>query len=113
MRVLAILIIAATAVILGTLWFQPVCPGGQVFANEDACAAAEGFGRAFCARAFVQADDAILKSGNYYHSQSDCQMRHPVCIAFPGVHGWTPKPQGFCMVKDAAGGLSRMTPVYR
>ena len=113
MRALAILIIAATAVLLGTLWFEPECKGGRVFASEDACAATNGYGRAFCARVFVQADDAILKSGNYYQSQSDCQMRHPVCIAYPGVHGWTPKPAGFCIVKGAADDLQRMTPVYR
>lgn len=39
MRALAILIIAATAVLLGTLWFEPECKGGRVFASEDACAA--------------------------------------------------------------------------
>ena len=113
MRVLAIGIILGTAVLLGVLWFRPECEGGRVFASENACAADPAYGRAFCARSFALTVDAIGRASNIFHSQSDCQMQHPVCIEYPGVHGWTPRPAGFCIVKGAGGDLKSMVPVYR
>jgi len=113
MRLLAIAVILGTGVAMGLLWFQPECAGGHVVATEDQCASTPGFDRVFCARQFLHTDDAIYRAGNVFSTQSDCQMRHPVCIAYPGVHGWTPKPAGFCIVRNPAGEAARVTPVYR
>lgn len=112
MRAVVAIVIAACGAVLGWFWYQPECAGGFIADSEMACVGIPGFDRQFCARAFARPEEAIFRAGNVYASQSDCQLRHPVCIEYPGVHGYTPKPSGFCLVRGADGALASMTPVY-
>lgn len=112
MRTLVIALIAGLAAFMGWLWFQPECAGGSVVATEQECLGIPGFDRRFCATAFARPDEVVMRAGNVFQTQSDCQMRHPVCIEYPGIHGWTPKPTGFCVVRGDNGALASMRPVY-
>jgi uncharacterized protein YgiB involved in biofilm formation len=111
MRIIALAIIAGIAAFMGWKILTPDCPGAIV-ATEAECVNVAGFDRAFCSRAFAQTEEAILRAGNVFKSQQDCQVKFLNCTAFPGVHGWTPQPQGFCIARGADGAMSRMTPVY-
>lgn len=112
MRYIVIAFIIGVAAFMGWIMFQPECIGGRVFESEQQCVETPGYDRRFCEQTFSRKDDAIYRAGNVFKTQSDCQLRHPVCIEYPGVHGWTPRPSGYCIVRDAGGGLSGMKPVY-
>ena len=112
MRALPLAIIATIAILMGYLWFQPECRGGGIAASEQECVSIPGFDRQFCARAFARPEDAIFRAGNVFATQSDCQLRHPVCIAYPGVHGWTPQPTGYCLAREQGSAQFSMTPLY-
>ena len=111
MRVVVFLIIGAIAGWMAWLALESGCPN-PVVASEAECVEVKGFDRAFCANAFARPEEAIYRAGNIFATQSDCQMRHPICIEYPGVHGWTPKPTGYCLERESAGQLARMEPVY-
>lgn len=112
MRILVIAFIIGVAAVMSWLIFQPECRGGQVFTNEQHCVSTAGYDRRFCEQAFSRRKDAVYQAGNVFATQSDCQMRHPVCIEYPATHGWTPKPSGYCVVRAGDGALAGMTPVY-
>ena len=111
MHIVVLAIIGGVAAFLGWLFLTPDCRGAVV-ATESACVQQPGFDRAFCARAFARPEEAIYRAGNVFATQADCNVRHPVCITFPGVHGWTPTPNGYCIIRAADGDLASMTPVY-
>lgn len=112
MKIVAFIIIAGVAAIIGWFAFTPQCPGGAVATGEVECQQILGFDRAFCQMAFARQEDAIRRAGNVFATQQDCNQRHITCIPFPGLHSWTPKPTGFCLVKSKDGALARMEPVY-
>lgn len=111
MKILVFLIIGGVAAIIGWSIFNRDCDGVRV-ATESECVAAKGFDRAFCARAFARPEEAIYRAGNVFKTQSECSVRNLNCIEFPGVHGWTPKPLTYCVVRADNGTLASMTPLY-
>ncbi|HRJ69846.1 MAG TPA: hypothetical protein PK812_09570 [Beijerinckiaceae bacterium] len=116
MKFIAIAIIAGVAGFMGWLWFQPECRGGAVVASETACVSITGFDRAFCASAFARPEEAIRRAGGIFPTRDACLKRHTDCIDVAGTGGfggYAAKPAGFCLVRGADGGLSRMVPVYR
>lgn len=113
MKAIVFLIIAGIAGLIGYKVLTPQCAGGAVVVSAAACEATTGFDRAFCQRAFAQEEAAIRNAGNMFADQQTCSVKFLNCIPFPGgVHGWTPKPSGFCLVRGADGAVARMTPIY-
>jgi len=111
MRLIVFAVIGGIAAFMAWIILNPDCEG-SIVSSEQNCLSVAGFDRAFCASAFARPEEAIYRAGNVFRSQQDCQVRFLNCIEFPGVHGWTPKPQGYCVVRGANGALARMTPVY-
>lgn len=112
MRIVALAIIAGIAIFMGWKMLSPECAGSKV-TTEAQCVNVSGFDRAFCARAFANTDDVIVRAGNMFPNQQDCQVRFLTCIEFPGVHGWTPKPEAYCVVRGSDGALAQMFPTYK
>lgn len=113
MKYLTFVIIGGiTALIAWLLVVRPECGEGRVVASEAECLAVPGFDRRFCAKAFARPEEAIFRAGNVFETLSACQQRFTQCIEYPGAHGYTPKPTGYCLVRGADGALASMTPVY-
>ncbi|HRK23856.1 MAG TPA: hypothetical protein PLQ11_02780 [Beijerinckiaceae bacterium] len=112
MKAIVFVVIGGVAALLGWLFFQPECFQGVVVASEHACVQVPGFDRQFCERAFARPEEAIFRAGSFYQTRDDCLRRHTDCIEFPGVHGYTPKPTGYCVLRGADGSLAGMKPVY-
>jgi hypothetical protein len=110
MRIIVIAFILLVAGIIGYFALQPACRGGAVIKDSQSCASA--FDTAFCATAMRLAADVAVRSGEVFSSQSACLERWPVCIARRDVQGFAPKPSGYCVARDASGGLARLEPVY-
>lgn len=116
MKLLVIGFIVAIAGFMGWLWFQEECRGGVVLANEEECAAVQGFDRRFCSFAFARPEESILRSGNTFPTRDACLARHTNCIEISvagGYNGFAAKPSGYCIAKGARGAIARITPVYR
>lgn len=113
MKALVFLIIAGIAGLIGYRVLTPQCAGGAVVTSAAVCESTAGFTRAFCQQAFAQEETAIRNAGTLFADQQTCSEKFLICMPFPGgVHGWTPKPSGYCLVRGADGAIARMTPVY-
>lgn len=116
MKYVAFAIIGAVAALMGWLWFEPECAGGFVVRDVADCSKVPEFGNAFCSRTFERQAEAIRRAGGLFLTRDACLQRHTTCIDLPadgGQAGYAARPAGFCIVRGAEGGLSRMIPVYR
>lgn len=109
MKVLVIAIIVLVAGVIGYFALTPDCAGARVISEADC--ANQGLGQGLCGEAFARQREAI-RSGSIYHTHAACSARYRNCIEFPGVNGWTPKPQAFCLVRSNGGGIESFKPLY-
>lgn len=112
MRFVVFAVIAGIAGFMAWQWLQPVCAGGVIVANEQACRAAAGFDAVFCRDAMTEAAAVARRSGGTYATQSQCLARYPVCIERSDVAGWAPKPVGYCLRKLSSGAIGPIEPQY-
>ena len=115
MRIVKFLVVglfALTGVVIAVAMWRGECLGGVVADSEAACIDA-GLAPGVCRMAFLRTDDVARGSGPLYNERTPCEDRYPVCIEARPATGWVPRPAGFCIVPDRAGGVGRLTAVYR
>lgn len=111
-KFLVLALIALTGVVIAFGMWQGECLGGAVAESEAACLKS-GLPPGVCRMAFVQAEDVARSSGPLYNDRALCEARYPACLEARRATGWVPRPAGFCIVPDRAGGVGRLTAVYR
>lgn len=104
--------IAAIAGFMVWLWFQPVCRGGSVVPDEQACRSVAGFDRDFCRMAFSRTGDIARRSGPTYQTLHECALNWPRCIEQGPDGRAAPKPSHWCIVRAADRSLARLEPQY-
>ena len=109
MHKIILAIIAAGAAVMAWLWFQPVCQGGHVVADEAACRAK--FDAAFCARAFARTSAIARTAGPSYQTDMECRQNWPVCME-RDPQGFGPRPGSWCLVRAAGGSPARIEPQF-
>lgn len=109
MRALVIGVIGTVALALGWLWFQPVCSGGHVVADEAECRA--HFTDAFCRTALLRSAGVAARSGAVYTNEAECRENWPVCDRREPL-GFGPRPSHWCLVRGADGAPARIEPQY-
>lgn len=112
MRAIVLGIIAAIAGFLAYIWLQPVCPGGQIVANEAACARAQGFSPQFCKTAFARAKDVASVSGPSYPTLTECNMHWPKCMERSAAGEAGPVPTSWRVARGAGDAVIRFQPQY-
>jgi hypothetical protein len=112
MRVLVFAFIAGVAGFMAWLWFQPVCKGGTVLADEMACARTVGYTADFCRRAFSNSKQIAQVSGARYPTLWECNQAWPKCMERGPTGEAVPVPTSWCIVRSADGKLQRLTPQY-
>lgn len=112
MRVIVIGFIAAVCGVMAYFWFQPVCEGGSVVADEAACVRTAGFDAAFCRQAFSRTTEIAKVSGASYPSLWECNQSWPKCMQRGPVGDAVPVPSSWCIVRSAGGSIARLAPQY-
>ena len=110
MRNAFIVLAALAAAVMVFLYLQPVCPGGTIVRDEEACQAAAGFDVVFCREAFARAPGIARVSGPSYPRRGDCDNAWPLCVDHAG--GWGPQPSSWCLARTGSGFATRVEPQY-